>query len=427
MRILFLCHRFPYPPNEGGKIRSFNMIRHLSRNHAVVVASLTRNEAERQATADLERYCAAVVSAPIGPVAAWLKTLLALPTPRPSSFGYFASPALARRLRALWAAQSFDLVIAHSSSVGPYAAALTGVPKIIDFCDMDSRKWLIYRDQKPFPVSLGYGLEAIKLTRVERRLAAEFDCATCATPAELESLEAIAPGVRGDWFPNGVDLDFFQPREGAHDPDQICFLGRMDYYPNAQAISVFVQQVLPLIRAQRPRTKLAIVGASPSAAVRALARVEGVTVTGSVPDVRPFLAASACSIAPLVIARGTQNKILESLAMGVPVVASGQAARGLDAVPGEHLLAADGPAATAAALLGLLADPQERRRLALAGRARMESHHSWAGAMAKLDRIIAQTMARAAVDPGVDPGANPGVNHAVKPGAESLGAEVHGG
>ena len=142
MQILFLCHRFPYPPNEGGKIRSFNMIRHLSREHAVVVASLTRSEAERQAMAGLERYCAAVVSAPIGPVVAWMKTLLALPTPRPSSFGYFASQALARRLCALWAAQSFDLVIAHSSSIGPYAAALPGIPKIIDFCDMDSRKWL---------------------------------------------------------------------------------------------------------------------------------------------------------------------------------------------------------------------------------------------------------------------------------------------
>ena len=415
MRILFLCHRFPYPPNSGGNIRSFNMIRHLSRNHTVVVAALTRNVAERQAIGDLERHCAAVISAPMGRAAAWLKMLLSVPTPRPSSFGYFASQSLARRLRSLWSEQHFDLVVVHSSSVGPYVAGLTGVPKIMDFCDMDSQKWLAYRDYRSFPISLGYALEGVKLSRIERRLAAEFDCATCATPAELESLEAIAPGVKGDWFPNGVDLDYFQPQGSSYDPDQLCFLGRMDYYPNVQAMTTFVQQVLPLVRAQRPLTKLVIVGASPSASVRALAQVESVTVTGSVPDVRPFLAESACSLAPLSIARGTQNKILESLAMGVPVVASGQAARGLDAVPGEHLLAADGPAATAAALLGLLADPQERRRLALAGRARMESHHSWAGAMAKLDRIIAQTMA--------DHGANPKTN----PGADSVGAEAHGG
>lgn len=392
MRILFLCHRFPYPPNSGGNIRSFNMIRHLGRDHEVVVASLTRSEAERAASADLERHCAGVISAPIGQAEAWVKTVLALPTPQPSSFGYFASRKLMQRLRAAVAKQRFDLLIAHSSSVGPYAAMLPDVPKIIDFCDMDSQKWLVYADQKRFPVSLGFWLEGTKLTRVERDLARRFDCSTCATAAEVESLQEIAPGARGEWFPNGVDLEFFQPQAEPYDPDQICFVGRMDYYPNAQAMAVFVRDVLPLIRAERPQTKLAIVGASPTAEVRALAKVEGVTVTGTVPEVRSYLAASACSLAPLVIARGTQNKILESLAMGVPVVASGLAARGLDAVPGAHLLAADGPADTAAAVLSILSDPKERERLALAGRARMESHHSWAGAMAKLDGIISRTL-----------------------------------
>ena len=394
MRILFLCHRFPYPPNSGGNIRSFNMVRHLSRNHTVVVASLTRNDADRQAMDDLKRYCASAISAPMGRTAAWLKMLLSVPTSRPSSFGYFASQALVRRLRDIWSKQCFDLVVVHSSSVGPYVAGLMGIPKIMDFCDMDSQKWLAYRDYKPFPISLGYALEGFKLSRVERRLAADFDCATCATPAELESLEAIAPGVRADWFPNGVDLDYFQPRGSSYDPDQLCFLGRMDYYPNVQAMTTFAQQVLPLVRAQRPSTKLVIVGASPSASVRNLAQVEGVTVTGSVLDVRPFLAKSACSLAPLAIARGTQNKILESLAMGVPVVASAQAARGLDAVPGEHLLTAAGPTAMAAAVLGLLAGSDERQRLSQAGRARMESHHSWTRAMEKFDRIIDHTRAR---------------------------------
>jgi hypothetical protein len=269
---------------------------------------------------------------------------------------------------------------------------MPGVPKIMDFCDMDSQKWLAYRKQTRFPKSLGYWLEGMKLVRVEQRLAEDFDCSTCATPAELASLGEIAPGATGDWFPNGVDLEFFHPQAGEYDANQICFVGRMDYFPNVQAMTAFVREVLPLIRAERPRCKLAIVGAAPTAEARALAEAEGVTVTGSVPDVRPYFAASACSVAPLVVARGTQNKILESLAMGVPVVASDLAARGLDAVPGEHLLAADGPPAMAAAVLRLMSDADERRRLALAGRARMESHHSWAGAMAKLDRIIDRMM-----------------------------------
>jgi sugar transferase (PEP-CTERM/EpsH1 system associated) len=393
LRILFLCHRFPYPPNSGANIRSFNMIRHLSRDHAVVVASLTRSEAEHQAIGDLEKLCAGVITAPIGKAEAWARMVLALPTAQPSSFGYFHSPLLARRVRAAAAEQHFDLVIGHSSSVGPYAAAVKGVPKIIDFCDMDSRKWLEYQSQKRFPLSLGYGLEGFKLTRVERRLATDFDCSTVATPAELETLREIAPGATGAWFPNGVDLEFFQPPATDYDPDQICFVGRMDYFPNVQAMAAFVQEVFPLIRARRPQSKLMIVGAEPIAEARALAEADGVTVTGSVPDVRSYFAGSACSVAPLIVARGTQNKILESLAMGVPAVSSGLAARGLDAVPGEHLLAADGPAAMAEAVLSLMTDAELRRRFSRAGRERMESHHSWPGAMAKLDRIIAETMA----------------------------------
>lgn len=393
MRILFLCHRFPYPPNSGANIRSFNMIRHLSRHHAVVVASLTRSDTERQAVPELEKQVAGVITAPIGNTEAWAKTLLALPTPKPSSFGYFSSPALMNRLRRLAGEESFDLVVVHSSSVGPYAAPFVGVPKIMDFCDMDSQKWLAYGKQMPFPRSLGYWLEGVKLVRVERRIAEAFDCATCATAAEVDSLKAIAPGARGDWFPNGVDLEFFRPQSEAYDPDQICFVGRMDYFPNVQAMAAFVREVFPLIRAQRPAAKLAIVGASPTAAARALGQAEGVTVTGSVPDVRPYFIGSACSVAPLIVARGTQNKILESLAMGVPVVASGLAACGLDAVAGEHLLAADDPQATAAAVLRLMTDGDERRRFALAGRARMESHHSWTQAMARFDRIVEATMA----------------------------------
>jgi sugar transferase (PEP-CTERM/EpsH1 system associated) len=257
---------------------------------------------------------------------------------------------------------------------------------------MDSQKWLVYRREKAFPLSLGYGLEGVKLSRVERRIALEFDCSTCATPAELESLHEIAPGAVGHWFPNGVDLELFRPGGEAYDPTQICFVGRMDYFPNEQAMTVFVREVFPLIREKRPQSKLVIVGASPTPKVRALAGAQGVSVTGSVPDVRPYLAGSACTVAPLYVARGTQNKILESLALGVPVVASTLAARGLDARVGEHLLAADSPRDVASAVLGLMNDRERRQRFAQAGRSRMESHHSWTGAMRKFDEIVERTM-----------------------------------
>ena len=302
--------------------------------------------------------------------------------------GYFYSARLARRIRARLAQEKFDLIFVHCSSVAPYVRHVAGIPKILDFGDMDSQKWLTYRHFKPFPLSLGYHLEGHKLQILEKALARDFDYCTCTTKAELETLREFATGTPSDWFPNGVDRDFFAPADEPFDPDAISFVGRMDYFPNQQAMQNFCDQVFPLIRQARPAARLSIIGAEPSPAMLQLGEREGVTVTGTVPDVRDFVRQSAVSVAPLTIARGTQNKILECMAMGVPVVTSRVAAGGVDALPGEHLLVADSPGDTAEAVLKIMDDPTDRARLAVAGRARITSHHSWDSSMVKLDRII---------------------------------------
>jgi len=318
-----------------------------------------------------------------------------LPTTSPSSMGYFHSPRLARRIRDATDRGGFDLILVHSSSMAPYVLHATRTPKIIDFCDVDSQKWLAYTRFKPFPAAWVYSLEGHKLQRAEARLAAAFDCSTCATRAEMETLADIAAPKHLDWFPNGVDADYFRPGGTAYDPDTICFVGRMDYYPNEHAMLEFCRETLPLVRAARPRTQVKIIGADPSRAIRRLATIPGVTVTGTVADVRPHLAGAALSVAPLRIARGTQNKILESMAMAVPVVCSELAARGVDAVPGEHLLTADRPRDVADAILRLLGERIDRDRFAQAGRARVLSHHTWAASMHKLDGIIDRCLALA--------------------------------
>jgi hypothetical protein len=166
----------------------------------------------------------------------------------------------------------------------------------------------------------------------------------------------------------------------------------MDYFPNQQCVREFCAQTWPLIRAERPEATLTIVGASPSQEIKKLGELPGVTVTGTVTDVRPHVRRSAVNVATLKIARGTQNKILESLAMGVPVVASGIAAGGVDVVPGEHILTADSPRDIADQVLRLLNDPAERRRLSRAGRSRMESNHTWDASLRKLDELIEQCL-----------------------------------
>ena len=395
MRVLFVCHRVPFPPKRGGKIRPFNIIRHLhEQGHEITVASLARSPREMEEAEGLARYCARRLIEVVDDRVAWPRMVAWIPTLRPSSFGYFYSARLRRRiLEAAGVGSSWDLVFVHCSSVASYVKDVPARAKIIDFGDMDSQKWREYSQHKPFPFSAGYWLEAVKLERTERELAGRFDLATCTTRAEMESLRSLGVATPTDWFPNGVDAEFFKPSEQAYEPDLVSFVGRMDYYPNQQAVTRFCAEVLPELQRRRPRTCFEIVGADPSAEIRELGRLPGVNVTGSVPDVRPYVTRAALTVAPLEIARGTQNKVLESMAMGVPVVCSRQAAGGVDAVPGEHLLVYDTRDQLIEATLGLLESASRRLKFAAAGRARVLSHHSWSSSMRRVDALIASRFA----------------------------------
>lgn len=389
MNVLFVCHRVPWPPKRGGKIRPFNIIRHLhEQGHRVTVASLARTAGELAEARDLGKHCTETLVEVIPNTRAFPQMVARLPTPAPSSFGYFWSPRLARRIAAAAAATKFDLIFVHCSSVASYVDRITAPLRIMDFGDMDSQKWREYAGHRPFPLSFGYWLEAVKLERRERRIAQAFDLATCTTRAELESLRALGATGPSDWFPNGVDAGFFAPDDTPYEPDLIAFVGRMDYFPNQQGVTGFCRDILPALRARRPGLRFSIVGADPPESIRALAREPGVEVTGSVPDVRPHVRRAALTVAPLAIARGTQNKILESMAMGVPVVCSREASGGVDAVAGEHLLEASSPSLWVEAIASILDDPPTRQRLSVAGRERVLSHHSWAASMHRLDGII---------------------------------------
>jgi sugar transferase (PEP-CTERM/EpsH1 system associated) len=395
MDVLFVCHSFPVPPKSGDKIRAYHIIRHLARRHRVTVATLTRTPGDR-ALADAWRGGTPpdgmdnvkLIAAHLDGFLPAARMIARLPTPVPSSFGYFHSRDLRHMIDAELAHRSFGLVFVHCSSVAHYVDRAHGMPRILDFADMDSQKWLDYGQQRRFPVALGYRLEGIKLEREERHLASRFDVCTVVTPAELATLNGYRASCRSDWFPNGVDCEYFQPAREAYDRDLVVFVGKMDYFPNEQGVIDFCRDTWPSIRAARPAARFAVVGSNPTRAVRALAAIDGVTVTGAVDDVRPWLARAAVAVAPLKLARGTQNKVLEAMAAGIPVVASRLAARGVDAVADEHLLVVDDPDSSAAAVLRIMDDESLRARLAAAGRARMLSHHTWSHAMERLDTIV---------------------------------------
>ena len=386
---MYVCHRVPFPPKRGGKIRPFNMIRHLSdTGHDVTVASLARNSDELGESQGLSAHCNNMLVEVISDWAAWPRMVANVPTWQPSSFAYFHSPRLARRIHAALAADRYDLIFVHCSSVAPYVCDVAGPAKILDYGDVDSQKWREYAEHRTFPMSRAYWLEAVKLERVEQRLSKSFDLSTCTTRAELESLRKLGVTGPSDWCPNGVDADFFKPGTMPYDPQKIAFVGRMDYFPNQQAVHWFCSSVWPALRQARPTLQFQIVGADPSPQVRALAQLPGVTVTGSVADVRPYVQSAALTVAPLTIARGTQNKILESMAMTTPVISSVQAVGGVDAIAGEHLLVANSPTEWVDAIGNLLNSPQRRNSLAAAARARVLSHHSWKASMARFDTLI---------------------------------------
>ena len=398
MNILFLCHRLPYPPKRGGKIRPFNMIRHLARRHRVTVATLARTVEEAAEGRPLADHCHEVLVERITPAAAWLRFGLHAATPYPSTFGYFYSPALHQRVRQVLARGDIDAILVHCSSMGPYVADHRGCRKIMDFGDADSEKWLEYSRSTPFPLSLGFRLEAAKVRRFERRLAARFDACSVTAPREREVLGAYI-GRPLHVFPNGVDAEYFRAAPEAarpYAPDRLIFTGNMSYKPNVEAVQYLVAEVLPRIWSQRSGAQLYIVGMDPSPAVRRLADGQRVTVTGRVDDIRPYFAEAAVALAPLRIARGLQNKVLEAMAMRVPVVASPQAFNGINAVADRDLLVADGPEAFSRAALSLLDDPARRERFAAAARASVEVNHDWERILRGLEALVLEGAGRAA-------------------------------
>src|SRR5688572_21249416 len=274
MNILYVCHRFPFPPKRGGKIRPFNMIRHFTaRGHRVTVCSLARSSAEASESAGIAPYCSDFEVTQVKEPIQFARMLARLPLTTPSSMGYFYSQRLARRIHEHLALQRWDLLFVHCSSVAQYVQHVRNVPKLLDFGDMDSQKWIEYANYKPMPLSWGYRLEGAKMKMAEKRLAKRFDVCTATTRAEWQTLEGYGTGAVTDWFPNGVDSEFFSPTDEGYDADTISFIGRMDYYPNQECMSRFCKQVWPLLRQRRANSKLLIVGADPSTAVRQLGRL----------------------------------------------------------------------------------------------------------------------------------------------------------
>ena len=327
MKILYLCQRIPFPPDRGDRIPVYHQIQRLRQTHDVVVGSLAHAGTGNNATM-LEKEFGIKVLAPDH--CRWRQItgmLLALLRGRPLSLGYFSNSALQSLIDA--ELSRVDTVIVFSSSMAQYVENRRGVAKIMNFCDVDSLKWGRLAEKLSWPMRWIYRRESRTLLAYERKIAASFDASCVVSRNEAELFRQCIPGIPINILENGVDADYFSALSRKPDGINIVFAGVMDYPPNADAATFFARHIWSTIREVHPDARFTIVGARPARIALRLARIPGIEVTGYVPDVRPYLAAATVSIAPLATARGVQNKILEAMAAGVPVLTTPDVAKGL--------------------------------------------------------------------------------------------------
>jgi len=389
---LYLVHRVPHPPNRGDRIRSYHILRFLAERADVYLACLADEAVSAETRAVLDRHAARAAIVPLSSRGRWLRAAGSLARGQSATEGLFRSPEL-KRIVGQWSREMrFDAVLAFCSSMAPYldVAGLAGVPTCVDLVDVDSQKWLDYAQRASGARAWLFRLEAGRVRRLERSLARRVDSVTVVSDAEAAILKSFCPAANAHAIGNGVDLDYFCPTasDAKSDRPECVFVGALDYRANIDGICWFCAEVWPRLRSQVPDAVLSIVGRRPDPAVRRLANCPGVELIGEVPDVRPYLARARVAVVPLRIARGIQNKVIEAMAAGTPVVASPQALEGLRLTPGEHALQADSPAQWTAAIADLLSSEASRRRLAAAGRAFVEEHHRWETCLRQFELLL---------------------------------------
>ncbi|HWB13953.1 MAG TPA: glycosyltransferase [Pirellulales bacterium] len=419
MKLLYLVHRLPYPPDRGDRIRSWHLLRFFAERAEVDLACLADESVNHEQRRALAGMCRRVAIVTLGR-ARWYHAARSLAGGRSATEGLFYSRELNDTL-AKWAGETrYDRVVAFCSSMNRYLdlPALADVPKFVDLVDVDSQKWFDYSARARGFKRVLFSLEGRRVRRLETELARKAEALLVVSGPEANLLRGFCPTANVHAVANGVDLDYFQGDKGDGakkgtgpfcakrpsgrpgntnpsafpapplQPQSLVFVGALDYRANIDGVTWFCREVWPRVQTRYPNAIVSLVGRNPQAAVRELATLPGVKLVGQVPDVRPFMAAATAAIAPLRVARGLQNKVLEGAAMGKPVISTSAALEGFDLVPGEHVLRADSPDEWLSAISLVFEDPAGRERLGAAGQLYVQRHHAWSARLAPLADLL---------------------------------------
>lgn len=394
--MLLLTHRIPYPPNKGDKIRSFNLLKHLARDYRVHLGTFIDDPDDWRYISNVRELCDETCFIGLRPFGARLRSLGALFSGEAMTLVYYRDRRLRDWVNRLLSVRNPQCILVFSSAMAQYVDGPVdpGVRRVLDFVDVDSDKWRQYSENHRWPMSWLYAREGSRLFSFERREASLFDASVFVSEAEATLFKREAPEVfdRVDHVENGVDTDYFAPsdtypcpygeREGV-----LVFTGAMDYRANVDAVAWFAHEVFPRVIARVPAARFYIVGARPAERVRRLAKRPGVRVTGAVTDIRPYLAHARAAVAPLRIARGVQNKVLEAMALARPVLATPQAMDGIRTCPGLEVLIADSAAELAERAVGLL-NGSAYDVLGQVGRDCVLKHYHWATNLKRIEALL---------------------------------------
>jgi sugar transferase (PEP-CTERM/EpsH1 system associated) len=395
--LLFLAHRLPFPPTKGDKIRAYHFLSHLARTRVVHLGCLIDDPDDYDHADDLRALCGECHFAALPPWRIRLRAVAALARNQAISVAALRDPGLDRWIADLLRRRPVSCVFAYSSGMAGYLTAVPGhgVRRIVDFVDVDSEKWRQLAGRRRWPISWLCRRESALLQAFDRDAAGRCDHCLLVSPAEAQSFRELVPSAAPKILviPNGVDSEHFAPDLRLPCPFEpggavVAFTGDMAYWPNEDAVLWFAREVLPRLRARHPDLRFVVVGRAPSRRLRRTAVRLGIELSGSVPDVRPFLRHADLVVAPLRIAQGVPNKVLEAMASGKAVVTTPAAIAGLRLRPGHDILSADAPASFAEAVASLL-DPERAAALGARARARAVADYAWAESLRSLDELVA--------------------------------------
>lgn len=390
-RLLFIAHRIPYPPNKGDKIRSYNEVLFLSKRYEVDLVCFLEGPEDIKHLRVLQDLCRTATGFYRGPLLKAWRLFTGFLSRRPLSVAIYDHGAMRAKIHRLIGEHEYARIVVFSSQMAQYIPADRLPGTVLDYCDVDSHKWDNYADRLPAYFAWFYRLEARRLFAFENAASRLALATLFITPAERQIYLGL--GGQGNLMVmgNGVDTTYFAPSEadsGATggepggvtprpEPGRILFTGAMDYFPNEEGVAWFAKEVFPFVRKDHPHARFVIAGSNPTARVRALARIDGVDVTGFVPDMRAEQAKAHIVVVPLRIARGMQNKVLEAMSSGKAVVVGKAAMGGIHAEPGRDLFVAETPVEFRACLGRLLSDPALVDAMGKAARAYIVEHLSW--------------------------------------------------